>query len=256
MEISLTPIEQPEGYAMAKPLRLKSSWLRVPSGLVVAVSGPMLAGCATFVTPDAYPELEPASTRSAVLVAELRRGRDLPSFPGCAEPQVICMDPAPYWVHARVKSVVFGEPLKSRNLAISTTSHYGMEMTIADRGPQLLHVAHDDHAYVMPRYAHASLSTRLDGSLDLVLWSADPVPWLPCEAIALAEPIQVTHFARMPLRSPDSFRSEELQPGNGFLRMTPDGVEPLLAIPVEKLARYLGARFRGVSLPWCAGKDH
>jgi len=161
------------------------------------------------------------------------------------------MDPAPFWFWANVSYVVFGDTQGHRRLAVSTTSHYGMEGTVVEGEPILARLRSNGTSFVMPRYAPAGLAERRDGELALIVWSSRPIWWLPCETIHLAENIVSSDYPETIVGDPAYFSDEELESQGDYLKQTPEGIMPRYAIPVSKLSAKLRAKYPSGHLPSC-----
>lgn len=240
---------------LAKAVRQTQSTLRVEwnvnKSLALLLSFVALSGCASTVPPKAFPELDASSVVDVVAVVTSRHGGSLPQFAECDGPDVICMDPPPFWFHVRVRDVVFGPWSPGQRAAVASTSHYGMAGTISEDEPRLVRLRSDGHAVTMPRYAQANLERRKDGEWLLVLWHSGPIWWLPCEITELAEPIRQSEMRNDLIADPELFGPEQLEAERDFLELTPAGVVPRFAITISALSNALQARYANAPLPYC-----
>jgi len=151
--------------------------------------------------PKAYPSFDQDRAATAIVVARVSAGGELPDFPQCNRPQVICLH-APFWFKAHVLQTMAGkvdEPV----LNVSTESHDSMKSYVREPSTQLLRLKlHDGQAY-LPLYEFRRLYTRRDGELYLVLTGGRLPDWLPCSAPDLSEPIVGSDFSPDLSREPD-----------------------------------------------------
>lgn len=210
----------------------------------------LLAGCAGMRPPQSFPDVNPEASHDAVVVAKTQRGNYLPQFPNCTRPDVICMDPPPFWFRAQVVDVVFGS-VEQTSIVAATTSHYGMESFGMVGGPSLLRLALDGSAIVMPRYAEAVLHADRSGELFVVLDGPDPIWWLPCSVMEVAVDIDVGRFADDLSIPAEHVSQDEVARGEGFLARTDSGFLPKKGLPVASLERHLRSRYAGQELPEC-----
>ncbi len=139
---------------------------------------------AAMPPPTSYPGFAPEKATQLLLVGSEQPGAYLPQFSQCDGVNVLCMDPPPFWIRMRVLSVVHGPAPNLQELAVASTSHYGMTgdgipEKQRDKVVFLYDVRSDGQWFVMPRYAKARLFRGRDGEQYLPL-TADPVYWLPC----------------------------------------------------------------------------
>lgn len=210
----------------------------------------LLAGCAGMRPPQSFPVVDWEASHDAVVVAKTQRGNYLPQFPECEGPDVICMDPPPFWFRARVVDVVFGS-VERTSIVAATTSHYGIELFGLAGEPSLLRLALDGSAIVMPRYAEAALHAGRKGELFVILNGPDPIWWLPCSVMDVVVDIDVDQFADDLLIPAEYVSQEEIAKGEDFLARTDTGFLPKKGLPVSSLGRHLRSRYAGQRLPEC-----
>lgn len=197
--------------------------------------------------PVAYPDFPIAAARAAVIVARISPGSYFPAFPECAKPDIVCLDPPPFWFKARLESRVFGD-IESGTITVSTTSHYGLEaLERAGTGPFLIALQTDGKQYRMPRYAMAELTSDRKGRLYVLILRKEPIHWLPCSVSELRREISPADFpdtitldagesAHFADRSPELFRKSAAGPvpryaiavadiGAHLKAMAPDAVQ-------------------------------
>lgn len=212
-----------------------------------------LTGCVSTVPPVQFTELDVSSSTDIVVVVTARHGGILPPFAECNRADVICMDPPPFWFRVRVLDAVYGPWFLGQRAVVASTSHYGMAGTISEGEPRLVRLRSDGQAVVMPRYAQASLARSRLGEWLLVLWSAKPIWWLPCEVIDLAQPIRPGDLVDDLIADPELFPPKKLEAESDYLEVTSAGVVPKFAIPVSTLSNTLQARYHNLPLPYCEG---
>ena len=86
-----------------------------------------------------------------------------------------------------------------------------------------------------------------------MLWGAEPIWWLPCEVIDLAQPIRPGDLVDDLIADPELFPPKKLEAESDYLEVTSAGVVPKFAIPVSTLSNTLQARYHNLPLPYCEG---
>ncbi|GAB2512529.1 hypothetical protein [Lysobacter humi (ex Lee et al. 2017)] len=206
------------------------------------------AAHASAAPPAEFPNLGEDGVRDAFAVVTFAEGGEFPQFPQCAEPDVVCMDPPPFWLDTRVEQTIAGT-LPPR-LELATTAHFGMARYTTEPRPMFVWIRSDGRAYQMPRYAAAYVQRRADGSW-VIPATGDLPGWLPCEAMTRRielDPKELDAAIAVPR---DSERYAEAL-GSGTYVDTPAGAMPRYGIPVAALADLLpaqGYRFRESSCP-------
>jgi hypothetical protein len=187
-----------------------------------------------------YPEFALDKAQSAVVVARFHAPRNLPQFADCGDPDVICMDPAPFAMDATVLSTVHGNPVPG-SIEVATTSHYGASSFERDAGPYLAWVVTDGRDYVLRRYAAAKLDADRLGQLHVVL-RGEHLPWfLPCSIDGLKREIVDGDFPDGIEIPTAQMEDEGIAPGDSQYRMTATGAMPRWSIPVAALREHLAA---------------
>jgi hypothetical protein len=200
----------------------------------------LAAGLAHAGPPTVYPEIDPATATYRLAVVEVEAQGEMPPFPHCKMPEVLCMDPAPTWFRARVLDTLHGLSLPPRFHG-ATTSHYGpMQMASPQYGKaRLMLLMSDGDRHVMLRYANGFLAEDRVGFLHLVLVHSRPVWWLPCAAMDLKEPIHDADLARasrIPLEEYQRFYASEFS-ADYIVRGR--HAYPRHSLPMAKLAAWL-----------------
>lgn len=182
---------------------MKGQWMK--RSLLFVLSFGVAGMAAAMPPPERYPEFELEAATRLLLVGSEQPGAYLPKFPQCDGVNVICMDPPPFWLRVRVRSVVAGPAPEMQELAVASTSHYGMTGAgipekRRDKTVFLYDVRSDGQWFVMPRYAKARLFRGRDGEHYLPL-VATPVWWLPCSIQEIRQEvsgIRELHDVRIP----------------------------------------------------------
>jgi len=205
--------------------------------LIFGAAALALAGCAFEPRPpEFFPVL--AETRPLIVVAEMDAGEYLRPLPAPrAKPGIamFSMDPPPHWVRAEVHQTIYGPAHLPPVFYAGTGSHYGPQPMSPD--PQLVFFITDGSQYIMQRYGHKALLTKLDGSLLLPVWDAQVSPWLPCAVLELREEIDSGQL-RETLKKRDADYLPAMQRPDLF-RAVPGGFVPRYAIDLRKLSAFL-----------------
>lgn len=204
---------------------------------LIVVASLLVASCASL--PDTYPELDETRTTDAVAAVRFGTGAHLRQFPECSEPDVICMDPPPFRLRARVVAQLYGPPLP-RTLWFASTSHYGIPRHDAGR-LQLVHLVSDGDTHVMPRYHRDEVGRDASGELMMPVYPHE-IPWLPCGTHA----IRVEADFRMPrdrFSEPASpYLLEQAKEHPEFYIADRTHVRPRYGIRMDDLAKFLSDR--------------
>lgn len=195
--------------------------------------------------PVVYPQLDPATMASLLVVARTRPGAYLPQFPQCEDPQVLCMDPPPFWLDTEVLVPVHGALTETR-IAAASTSHYGMPEERQDAA-YLMRIDTDGRQFVMPRYQRAQLYPDRGGEYYLPLLGSK-VHWLPCSVRSLArevEGLRGVAAARIPRSLMDGYGIPEHPQ---LFKVSWRGAMPRYWIAVSDLRTHLAELPQGA--PW------
>jgi len=207
----------------------------------LAVMMILAAACAHRGVPAAYPAFDHAKAAPVLVVATLAATGELPAFPECASPDVLCMDPAPTWMKLRALETVFGTPMPDTFFA-STTSHYG---AIDDAGPvrkpMLMLLLTQDRETVMARYSRALLDQDSSGQLHLVLRNGGP-HWLPCSVAGVREPITDPMLARAGAIAREHYLQFYADAEPDYFRVEGDRAFPRYSLPIAQLRAHLAER--------------
>lgn len=194
----------------------------------------LFAGGAGARPPEVYPSIDPQQARPLLVVAGVEPGAHFAPFPECDKPDVLCMDPAPFWFRARVLMKVFGQDVPP-NLEVATTSHYGMQGYGNDDQPRLVYIQTDGDHFVMPRYASGRLLRSRTGELYLLTLQVPELSWLPCSVAGLREPMGPRDFPALKGGEFGHYAQahpELFQPARG-------GAVPGFGISIARLSQHL-----------------
>ncbi len=187
--------------------------------------------------PKTYPSFDLDRADTNLVVAHVSAGGELPPFPQCSRPRVICMH-SPFWFRAQVLQTILGkagEPV----LNVSTESHDSMRAYVREPSTQLLRLKLHDGQVYLPLYEFERLHTRRDGELFLVLRSRHLPGWLPCATIDLSEPIVGSDFSPDLSMEPDedtgTFEDTEAGKHPEIWRIEGDRAWPRNGIRVARL---------------------
>ena len=190
--------------------------------------------------PTSFPEFDIDSASSILVVAKIRPGKYLPQFYSCSQPNVICMDPEPFWFKAKVKSTVFGSP-QPKLLHVATTSHYGMSELRLGKKEQLVLIKTDGQQFVMPRYAKLNLTKNGRGEYFIIVLSDGPTWWLPCSVQTLREEINQSDFSFDLEISQSRLSDDVLKNHRELFHFTAERATPKFGISVTKLSEHLNS---------------
>jgi hypothetical protein len=203
----------------------------------------LLCFCATAVI-----GAEPASTGSAavsgqsnnvIVVADLTLGDYLPQRPECSKPDIVCLNPPPFWINAKVSATVYGKPPPSE-FRFTAASHYGKREYKYMEGPQLVLIGKDGIDFYMQRDSRWSLARHKNGELYALTLSSKTVSWLPCETAALREEIFPADFAgEVEEIETKYFPYYRVTTHPSLYVLTPKGAWPRYAISVNRLRDFL-----------------
>jgi hypothetical protein len=177
--------------------------------------------------------------RKIIVVAELKAGEYLTKPPECSKPNIICIDPPPFWFTARISSTVFGEAPPAE-IRVTTNSHFGMKIYERMKAPQLVLLRSNGIEFVMPRYSREPLISDKSGKLYLRTFARQTISWLPCETGSLREEIFPVDFDEEGLDiKKDEFSNYDVTTNPSMYNITHKDAWPRYAIPVDRLRAYL-----------------
>lgn len=212
--------------------------------LATALLAPLLAAAQAVAPPfPAYPDLDEATTRQVLVVAEVIEQQYLPDFPECARKDVLCMDPPPTWFRARVLQRVHADAPAVEFFA-ATTDHFGIRLLPPEGeapSPRLMVLATDGRGMLMPRYANAVVARDSHGDFHLVMQDDDTVPWLPCDLWDLAQPIDDAGLVRSAAVDRSEY-AEDKSWDPEFFTVDSSFAHPRFSVPVSRLAQLVANR--------------
>jgi hypothetical protein len=177
--------------------------------------------------------------RKLIVVADLSAGAYYAEHPDCSKPDVLCMDPPPFWFNASISSTVYGTPPPPK-IRVNTNSHYGMNEYKYMKGPQLVLLRTNGIAFSMPRYSRKLLIRDKNGELYVRTFASKTVSWLPCETATLREEIFPADFDTEGLEiEKDDYDNYEVTTRPSMYLTTRKGAWPRYAISVERLRDFL-----------------
>ena len=169
-----------------------------------ALSLLILSSTAVAIPPDpsSFPEFSLSDATPHLIIATVSAGKYLPEFAECGKPDVICIDPPPFWFSARIAKLVYGD------------------------------------RYVMPRYASADLAQDRSGNFHLLLLEKRAPSWLPCAAWEMRREVQPVDFREdISLRGENAGYRQRQAPD--MFRRVGKKTVPRYAIPMDLLSTRL-----------------
>lgn len=215
---------------------------------------------AAGTVPAAFPTLDKATTRPALIVAAVSDATFLPSLRECKTGSTdnpdgtttvrICMDSPPFYFKADIKASIYGG-IDPAPAFVSTTSHYGIHGFQDRKGVELILLHTDGKALVMPRYAMRSLVTNRMGQHFLVMQHAVAAPFLPCSVNDLREELHPEDFAELPVIAADRMGLDAKKDPASWLVAVDGGYRPRYAISMERLQAQLAETRPGIDNMQC-----
>ena len=211
--------------------RVEVRWIGLWVSLLLA------NGVSAREVPSAYPEMDESEISRSLVVAKMKPGAYLPAFPECGRPDIICMDPPPFWLDAHVLSVVHGD-IKAVDIAIASTSHYGMPEENDPTIAYLIPVVTDGRQFIMPRYAQARLYEGQQGEYYLPVL-ASPFYWLPCSVEKVGREVTGLRRVKHAVIPKDWMQSQGVHERPKLFKMTWRGAQPRYWIAMSDLREHL-----------------
>jgi hypothetical protein len=211
--------------------------------LSVAMSALPAGAAQDALAKTPYPSVPPdefANWQYLLVVAKLTAGDyHERTCPASNETRVvICMDPPPFWFHAKIDTILHGADLPVQ-VRVSTTSHFGISEYKKERGLFLVALRSDGSTYVMPRYQNSALIRDKRGALFLPVTSNVPLSWLPCDTAALREEISPDQFDGshgIAIYGPQDHKSKQQ---SGLFNIAGETAFPRYAVGIERLRDFL-----------------
>ena len=196
--------------------------------------------------PPAYPELDKTEISRSLVVATMKPGAYLPAFPECANPDVVCMDPPPFWLDAHVLSVIHGD-IKAVDIAIASTSHYGMPEEDDPTIAYLMPVVTDARQFILPRYARARLYEGKGGEYYLPVLP-NPIHWLPCSVAEIGREVTGLHRVKHAVIPKDWMQVRGVHEHPEFFKLTWRGAQPRYWTAMSSLREHLSQKSKEAPL--------
>lgn len=158
----------------------------------------------------------------------------------CSQPDVVCidMDPPSFSLLATVISSVYGSNVQHK-MELITGSHFGMGEYEKGLSTVLVLINTDGQNFIMPRYAKKKLIRNKKDDLYILIFSSDPISWLPCSVSDLKEKIIDDEFESSLEIPEDEFGSYRVEKFPEYFRRTATGAIPRYAIAISKLGAHL-----------------
>lgn len=189
------------------------------------------------------PTFDEKLAKPLLVVADIAPGTYFakpPKSAKCIQPDVVCidMDPPPFSLVATVSSSVYGGNAQ-HTIELITGSHFGMGEYEKGLNTVLVMIKTDGQNFVMPRYAKKKLIRNKKDELYILIFSSDPISWLPCSVSDLKEEIFSAEFEASLEIPHDEFGRYRVEKFPEYFRRTATGAIPRYAIAVSKLGTHL-----------------
>lgn len=200
-------------------------------------------GVSQSQTGRVLPTFDEKLAKPLLLVADLAPGEYFarpPKSAKCSEPNVVCfdMDPPPFSLMATVNSSVYGGDVQDK-IELIVHSHFGMGEYEKGLNSVLVMIKTDGQSFRMGRYAKKKLIRNKKDDFYLLIYSSDPIWWLPCSVPGLKEEISSDEFASS-LEIPEGeFGAYRVEKFPEYFRRTATGALPRYAIAISKLSAHL-----------------
>ena len=194
-------------------------------------------------TGKVLPTFDEKLAKPLLVVADLAPGAYFakpPKSAKCSQPNVVCIDfdPPPFSLIATVSSSVYGGDVQQK-LELITRGHFGMRDYEKGLNTVLVMIKTDGQNFIMPRYAEKNLVRNKKDDLYMLIFSSDPISWLPCSVSDLKEEISSDEFElslEIPEREFGAYRVEKFPE---YFHRTVTGAIPRYAIAISKLGAHL-----------------
>lgn len=178
-----------------------------------------------------------------LVVADLAPGAYFakpPKSAKCSQPNVVCidMDPPPFSLIATVSSSIYGGDVQQK-LELVTHGHSGMRDYEKGLNTVLVMIKTDGQNFVMPRYAKKKLVRNKKDDLYMLVFSSDPISWLPCSVSDLKEEIFSDEFESSLEIPVHEFGGYGVEKFPEYFHRTATGAIPRYAIAISKLGVHL-----------------
>ncbi|MFZ6818371.1 hypothetical protein [Undibacterium sp. Ji22W] len=194
-------------------------------------------------TARVLPTFDEKLAKPLLVVADLAPGAYFarpPKSAKCSEPNIVCidMDPPPFSLIATVSSSVYGGDVQDK-IELIVHSHFGMGEYEKGLNSVLVMIKTDGQNFRMPRYAKKKLIRNKKDDLVMLIFSSDPIWWLPCSVSDLKEEIFSDAFESSLEIPEDEFGLYRVEKFPEYFRRTATGVVPRYAIAISKLSAHL-----------------
>lgn len=189
------------------------------------------------------PAFDEKLAKPLLVVADLAPGAYFakpPKSAECSQPNIVCidMDPPPFSLIATIRSSVYGGDVQQK-LELITRGHFGMRDYEKGLNTVLVLIKTDGQNFIMPRYAKKKLVINKKDELYILIFSKDPISWLPCSVSDLKEEISSDEFESS-LEIPEhEFGGYRVEKFPEYFRRTATGAIPRYAIAISKLGAHL-----------------
>lgn len=144
-------------------------------------------------TARVLPTFDESLAKPLLVVADISPGAYFAVSAKCKQPDVVCIDPPPFSLKATVTFSVYGGNVQHK-LELITGSHYGIGEYEEGLSTVLVMIKTDGKSFIMPRYAKKRLIRSKKNDLYILIFSSDPISWLPCSVSDLKEEIFSDEF--------------------------------------------------------------
>nr|WP_315483501.1 hypothetical protein [uncultured Undibacterium sp.] len=211
--------------------------------LPITIALLMLPAVSQGQTGKVLPTFDEKLARPLLVVADLAPGAYFakpPKSAKCSQPNVVCIDfdPPPFSLIATVSSSVYGGDVQQK-LELITRGHFGMRDYEKGLNTVLVMIKTDGQNFIMPRYAKKNLVRNKKDDLYMLIFSSDPISWLPCSVSDLKEEISSDEFElslEIPAHEFGAYRVEKFAE---YFHRTATVATPRYAIAISKLGAHL-----------------
>ena len=194
-------------------------------------------------TGKVLPTFDEKLAKPLLVVADLAPGAYFakpPKSAHCSQPNVVCIDfdPPPFSLLATVSSSIYGGDVQQK-LELITRGHFGMRDYEKGLNTVLVMIKTDGQNFIMPRYAKKNLLRNKKDDLYMLIFSSDPISWLPCSVSDLKEEISSDEFESSLEISEHEFGAYRVEKFPEYFYRTATGAIPRYAIAISKLGVHL-----------------
>ena len=174
----------------------------------------------------------------------------------CSQPGVVCidMDPPPFSLTATVNLTVYGAEVP-KEIELITRDHFGMLAYEKGLNTVLVMLKTDGQNFIMPKYAKSKLIRNKKDDLYMLVFSSDPISWLPCSVSDLKGEISSDEFESSIEIPEDQFGAYRVEKFPEYFHRTATGAIPRYAIAISKLSVHLNRLHPVNAQMSCANKQ-